>query len=103
MKKQRRLRPKYKKARPPPIAKPKNEMHSSTIGTGQASSTVGTGQLGSFSTSNASVERPQRQLLEPKRIALSDRGMSKARGWGIFALMIISWLLLAGVVALFAT
>jgi hypothetical protein len=116
MKKQRRRRPKYKKARPAPIAKPENEMHSSTIGTGQTSSTVGTGQLGLFRTSNASVdhpptqlvepksiERPPAQVMEPKRIELSDRGMSKARGWGVFAVMIISWLLLAGVVVLFAT
>ena len=49
------------------------------------------------------IERPPAQVVEPKRIELSDRGMSKARGWGIFAVMIISWLLLAGVVALFAT
>ena len=107
MKKQRRPSSKHKKTPPPPIAKRKNEM---------ASSTIGTGQLGSFPTSNASVERPPTQLVkpkriehppaqvvEPKRIELSDRGMSKARGWGIFAVMIISWLLLAGVVALFAT
>src|SRR5205085_4612245 len=94
MKKQRRPRPKYKKAGPAPIAKPKNEMPSSTIGTGQ---------LESFRTSNASVERPPRQLVEPKRIELSDRGMSKARSWGIFAGMIISWLLLAGVVVMFET
>jgi hypothetical protein len=107
MKKQRRPRPKHKKAPPAPIAKPKNEM---------ASSTIGTSQLGSFRTSNASVERPPTQLvepkrierppaqvMEPKRIELSDRGVSKARGWGKFAVMIISWLLLAGVVVLFAT
>ena len=107
MKKQRRPRPKHKKAPPAPIAKPKNEI---------ASSTIGTGQLGSFRISNASnerpptplvepkrIERPPAQVVEPKRIQLSDRGMSKARGWGIFAVMIISWLLLAGVVALFAT
>jgi hypothetical protein len=107
MKKQRRPRPKRKKAPRAPIAKPKNEM---------ASSTIGTGQLGSFRTSNASVDRPPTQLvepktierppahvMEPKRIELSVRGMSKARGWGIFAVMIISWLLLAGVVVLFAT
>jgi hypothetical protein len=102
MKKRRRPRPKYKKARPAPIAKPQNEMHSSTIGTGQTSSTIGTSQLGAFRTSNPSVEHPPRQLVEPK-IELSARGMSKARSWGIFAVMIISWLLLAGVVVLFAT
>src|SRR5918912_3440792 len=104
MKKQRRPRPKHKKARAAPIAKPKNEM---------ASSTIGTGQLGSFRPSNASVERqlvepkrierPPAQVVEPKKIELSDRGMSKARGWVIFAVMIISWLLLAGVIGLFAT
>jgi hypothetical protein len=107
MKKQRRPRPKHKKAAPAPIAKPKNEM---------ASSTIGTDQLGSFRISTASVERPPTQLVEPKRIEgppaqvvepkrieLSDRGMSKARGWGIFAVMIISWLLLAGIIGLFAT
>ena len=107
MKKQRRPRPKHKKARAAPIAKPKNEM---------ASSTIGTGQLGPFPTSNAAVERPPTQLVEPKgierppaqvvepkKIELSDRGMSKARGWVIFAVMIISWLLLAGVIGLFAT
>jgi hypothetical protein len=94
MKKQRRPRPKHKKAPPAPIAKPKNEI---------ASSTIGTGQLGSFRISNASIERPPAQVVEPKRIELSDRGMSKARGWGIFAVMIISWLLLAGVIGLFAT
>ena len=83
---------------------------------GMASSTIGTGQLGSFRISNASIERPPTplvepkrierppaQVVEPKRIELSDRGMSKARGWGIFAVMIISWLLLAGVIGLFAT
>ena len=104
MKKQRRPKPKHKKAPPAPIAKTKNEMASST-----------TGQLGSFRTPNASVDRPPTQLveprrierppaqvMEPKRIEVSDRGMSKARGWGIFAVMIISWLLLAGVVVLFA-
>jgi hypothetical protein len=104
MKKQRRPRPKHKKAPPAPMAKSKN---------GMASSTIGTGQLGSFRISTASVERPPTQLVEPKRIErppaqvmepkLSHRGMSNARGWGIFAVMIISWLLLAGVVALFAT
>ena len=107
MKKQRRARPKHKKAPPAPIAKLKNEI---------ASSTIGTGQLGSYRTSNASIERPPTPLVEPKRIErppaqgvepkrieLSDRGVSKARGWGIFAVMIISWLLLAGVVVLFAT
>ena len=107
MKKQRRPRPKHKKAPPAPNAKPKNEI---------ASSTIGNGQLGSFRTSHASVERAPTQLVEPKRIVrppaqamgpkrieLSDRGISTARGWGIFAVMIISWLLLAGVVALFAT
>jgi hypothetical protein len=106
MKKQRRPRPKHKKAPPAPNTKPKNEM---------ASSTIGTGQLESFRTSNASVERPRQlvepkrierppaQVIKPKRIELTDRGMSNARGWGIFAVMIISWLLLAGVVALFAT
>jgi len=107
MKKQRRARPKHKKAPPAPIAKPKNEM---------ASSTIGTGQVGSFRTSNASVQRPPTQLVEPKRIErpptqvmqskrteLAGRGISMARGWGIFAVMIISWLLLAGVIGLFAT
>src|SRR5690242_13857352 len=94
MKKQRRPRPKYKKPRPAPIAGAKKEI---------ASSTIGTGQLGSSRTSNASVERPPGQLVEPKRIELSDRGMSKARSWGIFAVMIIPWLLLATVVVLFAT
>ena len=107
MKKQRRPRPKHKKAPPAPIAKPKNEM---------ASSAIGTGQLGSYRPSNASIERPPTplvepkrierppaQVVEPKRIELSDRGMSKARGWGVFAVMIISWLLLAGVIGLFAT
>ena len=106
MKKQRRPRPKHKKAPPAPIAKPKNEI---------ASSTIGTGQLGSFRISNASIERPPTplvepkrierppaQVVEPKRIELSDRGISQARGWGIFAVMIISWLLLAGVIGLFA-
>ena len=107
MKKQRRPRPKHKKAPPAPNAKPKSEM---------ASSTIVNGQLGSFRALNASVKRPPTQLvepkrigrpptqvMEPKRIGLSDRGISKARGWGIFALMIISWMLLAGVIGLFAT
>jgi hypothetical protein len=54
--------------------------------------------------SNAPVERPSRQLVEPKKIDLSDRGvMSNARGWQIFAGFIISWLLLAGAIVLFAT
>jgi hypothetical protein len=90
MKKQRPPRPKHKKARPAPIAKPKGEI---------VSSTLGTGPVGSSRTSNAPVER-----VEAKRIELSDRGvMSNARGWLIFAGLIISWLLLAGAVVLFAT
>jgi hypothetical protein len=95
MKKRRPPRPKHKKARPAPIAKPKGEF---------ASSTIGTGRLGPSRTSNAPVERPTGQLVEPKRIELVDRGaMSNARGWRLFAGFIISWVLLASVVVVFAT
>jgi hypothetical protein len=43
-----------------------------------------------------------------KRLELADRvdavpAMTTARGWGIFAVFIICWLLLASVVILFAT
>jgi hypothetical protein len=94
MKKQRPPRPKHKKTRPASIAKPEGQI---------VSSTIGTGPLGSSRTSNAPVEHPIRQV-EPKSIEIADRGvMSNARGWRIFAGFIISWLLLAGAVALFAT
>src|SRR5580692_11779221 len=94
MKNRRPPRPKHK-ARQAQIAKPKGKV---------ASSTIGTGPLGPSRTSNASVERPTGQLVEPKRIERADRGaMSNARGWRIFAGFIISWLLLASAVALFAT
>jgi hypothetical protein len=95
MKKQRPPRPKHKRARPAPTVKPKVEVSSLTIETGS---------LGSSRMSNTPVERPSRQLVEPKKIELADRGvMSNARGWQIFAGFIISWLLLAGAVVLFAT
>ena len=78
------------------------------------SSTIGTRPVGSSRTSNAPVERPTtpsapvecptRPAVEPETIELSDQGvMSNARGWRIFAGLIVSWPLLAGAVVLFAT
>jgi hypothetical protein len=50
---------------------------------------------------DATVSRPA----AAKRLELADRvpAMMNARGWGIFAGLILSWLLLASVVVLFAT
>src|SRR6185369_25252 len=105
MKKQRRPRPKHKKAPPAPNAKPKNEI---------ASSTIGNGQLGSFRTLNASVkrppiqlvepkriERPPTQVMEPKKIELPDAAIYEARGWAILAPLLISSLLPDGVLGPF--
>jgi hypothetical protein len=105
MKKQRPPRPKHKKGRPASIAKPKGQIVSSTTGTRPlGSSRTSSASVERPTTSNAPIERPARPLVEPKRIELSDRGgMSNARGWRIFAGFIISWLLLAGAVVLFAT
>jgi hypothetical protein len=105
MKKQRRPRPKQKKARPASIAKPKPEIAPSTTGTGPlASSRTSSAPVERPTTSNAPVERPAKPLVEPKRIELSDHDvMSNARGWRVFVGFIISWLLLAVAVVLFAT
>ena len=106
MKKQRPPRPKYKKGRPASsIAKPKGQIVSSTAGTGPlGSSRMSNAPVERPTTSNAPVERPIRPLVEPKRIELPDRGgMSNARGWRMFAGFIISWLLLAAAIVLFAT
>jgi hypothetical protein len=53
---------------------------------------------------DATVSRPA----AAKKLELADRvdtvpAMTTARGWGIFAVFIICWLLLASVVVLFAT
>jgi hypothetical protein len=53
------------------------------------------------------VERSTGQTAEPKRIELADRvdtvpAMTNARAWKIFAGIIISWLLVASAVVLFA-
>jgi hypothetical protein len=68
-------------------------------------STIRTGPVGS--TSNAAVEPPTGQTAQPKTIELADRvdtvpAMRNARGWKIFAGIIISWLLVASAVVLFA-
>jgi hypothetical protein len=74
---------------------------------GDLSSTIRTGPVRSFRTSNVPVEPLRGQTAEAKRIELADRGdtvpaMTNARGWNIFAGIIISWLLVASAAVLFA-
>jgi hypothetical protein len=101
MKKRRLPRPRKRKARPAQIgAKGKGEV-------ADLSSTIRTGPVRSFHISNAPVERSTGQTAEPKRIELADRvdtvpAMTNARAWKIFAGIIISWLLVASAVVLFA-
>jgi len=108
MKKRRPPRPRKKKARPLSIgveAKDKAR---------KLPSTSGTGSVASPHPSNV-VERATGQLVTP---ALREKGameadaklnrratvsaMTNARGWMTFAGFIISWLLLASVVVIFA-
>jgi hypothetical protein len=107
MKKRRPQRPRRRKARPAPIGvEAKGKV-------GDLSSTIGTGPVASPSPSNAVVEPATAQLgtasLERKERTQADAAVSRpetamtnARGWMTFAVLIISWLLLAGVVVIFA-
>ncbi len=101
MKKRPPPRPRKPKRRPAAVdAKAKVEV-------GDLSSSIRKGSVGSSCTSNASVEPATGQVAETKSIELADRvdnvaPMTNARGWKIFVGIIISWLLVATGVVLFA-
>ena len=109
MKKKRPQRPRKRKARPAPMAvEAKGKV-------ADLSSTIGTGPVAPPRLSNAVVEPATAPLgtvpLTRKGGMEADAkvsrsatalGMTNARGWMIFAGFIISWLLLAGVVVIFA-
>jgi hypothetical protein len=109
MKKRRPQRPRKRKARPAPmVVEAKGKI-------GDLSSTLGTGPVASPRPSNAVVEPAAAQLdtatLTGKEGMRADAtvnrsatvlGMTNARGWMTFAGFIISWLLLASVVVIFA-
>ena len=110
MKKRRPPRPRKKKARPVSIGvEPKGKAC-------ELPATSETGSVASLRPSNAVVERATRQLVTPalreKEAMQADAKLSRpatasamtnARGWMTFAGFIISWLLLASVVVVFAT
>src|SRR5215472_14423108 len=109
MKKRRPPRPRKKKARQVSIGvEPKGKGR-------EVPSTSGTRSLESSRPSNALAKRTTGQLVTPalreKEAMRADAklsspatisGMTNARGWMIFAGLIISWLLLASVVVIFA-
>jgi hypothetical protein len=106
MKKRRPPRPRKRKARPAPIGvEAKGKVH-------DLSSTIGTGPVASPHPSNAVVEPAAGQLgtatltgkegVQPDATVSGPATVSAKRGWMIFAGFIISWLLLAGVVVIFA-
>ena len=109
MKKRRPPRPRKKKARPVSIGvEPKGKAR-------ELPSTSGTGSVASPRPSNAVVERATRQLVTPalreKEAMQADAKLSRPatvsamtnrRGWMTFAGFIISCLLLASVVVIFA-
>jgi hypothetical protein len=109
MKKRRPQRPRKRKARPAPMGvEAKRKV-------GDLSSTIGTGPVASPRPSNAVVELATAQLdtaiLTGKEGMQADAtvsrpatvlAMTNARGWMTFGGVIISWLLLASVVVIFA-
>ena len=109
MKKRRPQRPRKRKARPAPMGvEAKGKV-------ADLSSTIGTGPLAPPRPSNAVVEQAAAPLdtttLTGKEGMQADAkvsrsatvlGMTNARGWMIFGGVIISWLLLASVVVIFA-
>src|SRR5215468_8497741 len=107
MKKRRPQRSRNRKARPAPMG---NEAKGKV---GDLSSTIGTGPVASPRPSNPVVKPPTAPhvTLAPKEGTQADAtvsrpatvlAMTNARGWMIFAGFIISWLLLASVVVIFA-
>jgi hypothetical protein len=100
MKKRRPPKPKQPRKRLPPASPPPT----GKAEVGDLFSTMGTGPVGSSRTSNAPVEAPTGQLAEAKMADRVDTvaAMTNARGWKIFAGFIISWLLVASGVVLFA-
>ncbi len=100
MKKRRPPRPRKRKARPAPIV---------AEAKGKIASTNGAGPVASPLASNALIEPARGQLgkegmqadatvSRPARVS----AMTNARAWTIFAGFIVSWLLLASVVVIFA-